>query len=402
MEVPGWCADVTKPIWDRATRIAYVQLALVAFFLTGFGATQALLRDEQGTTAVVSGFHATVFAVAGIFAALFATRLVNRFGRSRVIFMAILGFAIGLSGYLLPLGPAVTLPSIGLTSMCSATLLICFSAFLLDHHRAAGPSALTQANALAALSGVIAPLAIGVGAATLLGWRFGIVIVVVMLIFAEVLGRRPLRRIFDGTRTRDDHSTPWRALPRRMWWSVFLVAMFSAVEMTTFIWAADLLRDRGDAAPALAAALVAAVAVGMLLGRVVGARLAQSRAIDGLLTASGLIALAGFVLAWVSEELWVIATGLFVVGVGLALNWPLGIARAVQASGGWSTEATSLASLAGGIALAIVPLTLGALAQVIGIHSAFLLLPALLALALGVLRLRPLAPPQPLEQVTTR
>jgi fucose permease len=391
---------VNRPRLDRPTIVAYLQLALVAFFLTGFGPTQALLRDEQGTTKVVSSLHATVFALAGIIAALLAPRLVAKFGRSTVLSIGVVLFCLGLAGYLAPLGPAVTLPSIGLVSMCSATLLICFSAFLLDYQGLAGPSALTQANALAAIAGVLAPLAIGVGAALIFGWRFGIWIIVIALLVTEIFLRRPMRCMFDIATAEGDRRITWRHLPRRMWWSVLLVSLFSAVELTTFLWSADLLRDRADASPALAAGLVSILAMGMVVGRVIGAKLAQSRPIDRLLSFSGVIALAGFALAWISTQTLLIAAGLFTVGLGLALNWPLGIARAVHASGGWATEATSLASVAGGIALAIVPLTLGALAQSVGIHLAFLLLPGLLIVALVILRAKPQASDLPLARQT--
>jgi len=97
------------------------------------------------------------------------------------------------------------------------------------------------------------------------------------------------------------------------------------------------------------------------------------------------VAIAGFVLAWSLPNLAVVTTGLFFVGLGISLNWPLGISRAVQASGGLATQATSWASFAGGIALAIVPFTLGASADAIGIHAAFTMLPALLIIATVIL-----------------
>ena len=42
------------PIRDRVTWISYVQLMFFAWFMYSFGATQALLRDEQGTGVVLA------------------------------------------------------------------------------------------------------------------------------------------------------------------------------------------------------------------------------------------------------------------------------------------------------------------------------------------------------------
>lgn len=336
--------------------------------------------------------HATLFAVGGIIAALAAPQLVARFGRSRVLTIALVTFCLGIAGYLIPAGPAVTLPSIGLISLAAATLIISLSAFLLDHQGRAGPASLTQANAFTALAGVIAPIVIGFGAAIVLGWRFGIAVMVVGILLLELFFRRPIQHTFNAKATDQQKALPWRQLPRRMWWSILVVALITGVELTTFLWAADLLRDRAGASPALAAGLVSALAIGMVVGRLAGARLTQSWAIDSLLLIGGCVALGGFAIAWLSNQALPITVGLFIIGLGIALNWPLGIARSVQASGGWATQATSLVSLASGIMLAIIPITLGAIAERIGIHRAFFLLPVLLVIALIILRLKPEPP----------
>ena len=380
---------MTRPRLDGPTVVAYVQLSLVAFFMTGFGATQALLRDEQDTSKVVGGLHATVFALTGIIAALVTPRLVTRFGRSRVLVLGACAFSGGLAGYLLPLGPAVTLPSVGIISLGTATLIICFSAFLMDHQGPAGPSSLTQANAFAAGASVLAPIAIGLGAAMTLGWRFSLWISLVALIALALFAHRRMAVIIDRTQHDEQEAIAWRDMPRPMWWSVVLVAVFSAIELTTFLWAADLLRERGGASPALGAGLVAVIALGLVVGRIIGSKLAQTRTIDSLLSFAGIITLIGFAVAWLSSVPLIMTLGFFVVGIGMSLNRPLGFARAVQTSGGWATQATSLVSIAGGVAFAIIPLALGALAEIVGIHFAFLLLPVLLIAALVILRLHP-------------
>ena len=53
-----------RPHLDRITWITYLQLSLFAFFLYGFGATQALLRDEQGTSRTIASVITSRFPVA--------------------------------------------------------------------------------------------------------------------------------------------------------------------------------------------------------------------------------------------------------------------------------------------------------------------------------------------------
>ncbi|CAB4886527.1 unannotated protein [freshwater metagenome] len=106
------------------------------------------------------------------------------------------------------------------------------------------------------------------------------------------------------------------------------------------------------------------------------------------------MALLGFALAW-GFTLWpVVLGGMFVTGVGIGVHWPLGVARAVRASGGLTDHASAAASVAGSLAIAVAPFALGALSDLIGFHEAFLLVPAFLLVALGLIFLRPV-PDQP-------
>jgi fucose permease len=78
--------------------------------------------------------------------------------------------------------------------------------------------------------------------------------------------------------------------------------------------------------------------------------------------------------------------GLFVTGLGVSLHYPLGIARALAASGGRRDQAAARASLGVGLAVGAAPFTLGAVADRVGTHAAFLVVPALLAAAAASVR----------------
>jgi MFS family permease len=381
----------STPHRDPATRLIYVQLALISLFINGFGATQALLRDEQGTSRTAASLHAIAFAVAGTASAILVPWAVGRYGRSRVIRLAVILFCIGVLTFTFPAGLPVTVAGIAITAAAVSALMIGYSAFLLDYQRAAGPAALTEANAFAAMSGFLAPLAIGLGAATFLGWRAGLWVTVVAMAVSELVRSR-MKDVFGAARPAKDAREPIRGLPRAMWWSVLLLGTLVCVEVTLLQWTADLLRERAGFGPASAAAAVASVLGGIVLGRVLGRRLVERFAIDRLLQGSIVFALLAFSIAWLATSAQIIVLGLFLTGVGISLNWPLGVSRSVIASGGFTDRATGLCVVFAGLGGGIGPFTLGALSDQVGVHWAFMIVPMLLIAAFVLLRAVPVRP----------
>ena len=278
------------------------------------------------------------------------------------------------------------------------------NAFILDYQGSAGPAALTQANALAALFGFLVPLIIGLTTALAWGWRTGLWALIVALLVTELLRsgqpHTPRLQLAQGPRPQHpttagcsghDHSP----MPRRFWWSLGVVGLLLATEFTLTLWSADLLRERAGLGPAAAAASLAAVTGGMFLGRIVGSRLAQRWSVDRLLVSSIVLTLSAFFIAWTFTRAWVIVTALFVVGLGIAVHWPIGVSRAVASSGGRIDRASGLSSVAAGVAGGIAPFVLGVLSDQIGFHLAFLTVPVLLVTALALLLIRPVTITEP-------
>jgi len=387
-------------VLDRITWITYVQVSLFAFFLYGFGATQALLRDEQGTSRTVASLHATVFAVANVATGLLISRLIQRWGRGLVIRYAVIVMSIGIAVYTAPFGLTASLIGTALVACGGVSLIATANAFILDYQGSAGPAALTQANALAALFGFVVPLVIGITTAVALGWRTGLWALIIALVVAEVFRSRHEHTPSIERAETPNVTQPVRAekiqMPRRFWWSLTVVALLLATEFTLTLWSADLLRERAGLGPAAAAASLAAVTGGMFLGRLYGSRLAQTWSVDRLLTSSILLALVAFAVAWVSTNPWPILASLFVVGLGISVHWPIGVSRAVASSGGLIDRASGLSSVAAGAAGGIAPFILGALSDSIGFHSAFLIVPVLLATALVLILAKPVKSNEPI------
>lgn len=374
-----------KPLHDRPTWISFGQISTWVWMLFAFGATQALLRDELGSTRSVTSLYSLAMASGGLICGFVFAALARRFGRRRMLRAGSFITIAGLLLYVTGTSVAVTIAGIGITGLGGAFIIVGSSAFLTDHQRGAAPAALSEGNAIGALAGLLAPLAVGACVAAGWGWRPAVLAACVALLVLELArGRTASYDQAAGGAT----EVPGR-LPAIFWWSAILLTCTAGAEFCLTFWVADLLRDRGGFGAAAAAAGLSAVVIGMAIGRFGGARLAQVMDPERLLMIGIVVCMAGFAAVWITTVAWLMLAGLVVTGIGMGVHWPLGITRAVRASAGRSNRASAMASVATGLAVAAAPALLALLAQGLGIHVAFLLVPVLLLLALAIMLTRP-------------
>ena len=376
------------PKRDSPTWASYLLITSYVWFIYGFGASQALIRDEQGTSRTVSSLHAVAFSLGGILAGLIAARLILALGRGRFLTISVVGATVGVLVYTVPGGIGVTLTGAFIASLFGSSIIVGASAFLFDYQQQAGPASVTEANAIAALGGVLAPIAIGIGAVIFLGWRAGLWILFLGFILSILLMRKNpdafCIRIDD--QIQEVRRTPFR---RQFWWALVTLFLLLTTEFTLTLWSADLLRDRAGFEAGAAAASVGALTSGIFIGRVLGARFAEYFPLDRLLTLAVLIAFGGWLVVWMSSMAAIMILGLLLSGLGFSLFWPLGISRVVLASDGQSDRASALSAVAGATAGGMGPFVLGALADSVGVHTAFLLLPVILLSGLFLIRIKP-------------
>lgn len=385
--------EVSGLVRDRITWLTYSQMALFAWFMYGLGATIALVRDEQGTSRTLSGLHGTALAAAGIIAGLTAAGLIGSVGRGRLITITSLGTCLGVLLYITPDGNyPVTMAAVFGVGLVGSLLIISLNAFLLEYHGPFGAASLTEANALASLVGLVSPLVIGLCAATFLGWRAGMLVMIIGLLITMVMRMRTSIPGGGTAPVEEDRRTP---MPKGFGWSMALVMCFLGSEFALVFWTPDLLRERGGFSAAAAAASLGAITAGMAAGRLLGSRLTVRFATDALLKVSTMTALVGFIVTWAVPNGAVIVIGLGVTGLGLGVLWPLGLARAVAASGGRTNHAAARAGLATSISLAVAPFALGFIADLSSLHTALLLVAAMLITALIILQIRPVSVPIP-------
>jgi predicted MFS family arabinose efflux permease len=315
---------------------------------------------------------------------------VQRFGRIRMIWVGLVILCVGLLVVCLLTALPATLGGAFLCSFGGSFVVTCTATVLGALHGEGGPAAITEANALATAVGAFAPLAVGLAVATSDSWRPALLLLLPVIAVLALVNRAvpPL----PGAATRDALETRSR-LTSRFWIAWAVVTAGIGVEFCLTLWAADMLQQRTGLAGGTAAACLTAFVVGMCVGRLVGGRLALRRPVDLLLQGALVVDASGFLLFWLSPQPVLAVAGLACCGLGTALFFPLGLVRAIAASGGQADRASARVGIGAALASGGGPFLLGALADASGIHLAMLVVPGLLVIAFVGLRLAP-APAQ--------
>lgn len=358
-----------RPLRDRTTLIAYAQLGLLGWFVYAFGASLTLLRDDEGLTRTAASTLSIALAVGGTLGSFLAAPVVRRWGRGAMLRAGAVFVAIGCLLYISdgPL-PVVALgPFIG--SLGASFCAVGVSAYLEARQGAAADASLAEANLVASTASLLGILAVGIGATTLLGWRLGLVLLVLVVVVLEIIRGRSLQPFNVGTEMESRADAP--RLPGLVWWAVLTLILLTSVEITLLQWGPDLLRERGGLEAGSASATIAAIVVGMIIGRLVGSRLVERISSELVFGGSIVFAAAAFIYTWLVTGAIPLIIGLVLIGIGIGMHFPLGIGRAMRASAGQPDRAAGWTSAGIGIMSGVAPFALAALADSWGVHDAF-------------------------------
>ena len=376
---------------DRTTWLAYVQVGLFGYFLYAFGPSIALLREDQGTSRAVASLHGTAMALGAVLVGFAAPWVVHRLGRGRMLRLGSFLLATGVVLYVATRSLSLTLVGAFVASVGGTFCLVGANAFIPDHQGDAAPQAMSEMHGLGALMGLLGPIAVGVGVWIGWGWRPALVTGAVAFVVLEIVRGSHLEE-FDGPHGRPGAGTeraPNRPLTRTFWFSFVVFACAAGTEFSLTFWGSDLLRDRAGLGDAAAAAAIGTIIGGLAVGRLVGSRVVARMDPEAVLAGSFGLTIVAFAVAWVSTSAIIMLCAFAVTGLGLGLQSPLGINRSVRAAGDQVDRGSGLASVAAGAASGIAPFVLGTLADHIGVHTAFLIVPTLMALAIVLMRLSP-------------
>jgi MFS family permease len=362
------------------------QTVAINMFLGGFGPSQGLLREDQGTTGAQAGLHGTALGVAAIAAGALNSRLAHRFGRVKLSWLGLALFCAGLIAFILYPTYPTTLISIFVAGFGSSTV-INSSLTMLNHH--AGKKAaitISQANAVSSVGFITGTLLIGTIATNYPDkWRLGLFLVIPFSLFVYLFVRD--KNYVDQVAAEQKRQQGKMSLKFWISWVGFIACIAS--EFATSFWAATLFKERVGGTSASATTVMLAFGIGMALGRwYMGQILYRLHLDQQLLTVIG-IQFTGFAIFWFSHIYAVSIFGLFLIGAGISTQFALASLRLIELSDGRPDQAVGLSSLAAGIAIALAPLALGLLDDQFGISRAYIMVPVLIAIAFIVVILIP-------------
>lgn len=373
---------------DRFTWLLYLMLAFYAYLLNIFGPITPFLKSELGLSYTVSSLHFTAFAAGILLVGFAGHRLIERVGRWYALWLGAAGMS--LSAFILLLGrhAPVTISAAFLMGLIGSLILAVVPAALSERHRNLTPVAISEANVIASLVSMAAPLLVGFFALSTGGWRWAVGMVAAVPVFLYLaLGHSrtpissssstspPEKRLYEETQ-----ASKRSILPILFWFYWFALFLAVSIEFCMVFWSAGFLETALALPTAYAAQSVGLFLGAMVLGRIAGSRLVARFPAYSVISGSSLIAVLGFLGFWQAGTALTSLAGLFLIGLGTANLYPLILALAIEAAPG-KDQGSSRAALASGSAILTLPLILGRLADGVGIRAAF---GVVLLLLLGV------------------
>ncbi len=365
---------------DRFTWLAYGMLAYFAYLQAGLGPLMPFLRSELNLSYTLGGLHLSAFALGMIGAGLSGAALAARWGRRLLFWGGAAGMAVGALLLLLGRQPAATLAAVLVMGYLGTLLLIMVQATLADHHGVHRATALTEANIFAMLCAGLAPILLGFFQGTPLTWRAALLLPVAAVgLLAFFNWRIQIPQPLAAQRAHADEHLP------RLFWAFWVVLLLSvALEWSVVGWGTDFLATTVGFSPTSAAALFSLFFFGAVLGRFANSRWTQHVPARKLLLMMLFVVAASFPFFWLAQSQWLNLLGLVVVGFGVGSLFPLGLAAALNTAAGQSDKASSRVSMGTGLAMLLVPFTLGWLADAYDLRSAFGIVAVLLFAAIAM------------------
>ncbi len=366
---------------DAPTVLSYAALGCYTFWLYAFGPAVTLLREELRFSYTTLSLYSVLWSVGAALAGAGFVWAARRLTRRLLLWCSALAGVVGAALFTLGGGVPATLAGAAVFGLGGTMLLTVIQAILSDRHGSRRDQALTEANIGAGASAVFAPLVLGALAASVVGWRATFALPAVVLVVLYLRYRRqPL-----PPPTQDHSARRGGRLPLACWLFALLMAVSSAIEFCLVYFGPQMLIETGLSAAAASTALGSNY-LGILVGRLLGARLTRRPGRTVALLYSSLAATAAsFALFWLTDRPFLAVLGLFACGVGIANLYPLALALTLETARGREDQANARSQLVVGLVAAASPFLLGSLADQHGLATAFALEPVLIGASLLLL-----------------
>jgi len=249
-----------------------------------------------------------------------------------------------------------------------------------------------RSNAYSSVAALVAPLAVGLSIAVGTGWLPGMAVPIGIAAIAVVITARS--SLADPPPVPPVEHDVELVPPLRAWWREFSVLAVSIMIEFCFVYfAATFLHDELDLSTAAAAAGAAAWGIGMAAGRFAVSTWPPPRTV--LPSVAGIA--IGFVMLWGVPNAAVAIVGIGVAGLGASPLYPSRLTALLDRFPASPHEGSARGSLASGVALTAAPALMASLRAVSDVRIAYLAVPVLLVVLLGLTRGRRTAflPPSP-------
>ena len=371
---------------DRFFWVVATQTAIVNFYLGGFGPAQSLLRADQGTSLTIAGLHGTAMGVASIAAGYANPHLAHKFGRTKSQWIGLGIFLVGLFLFVISPPVILTIPATLIAGFGTSMVINTMLSSMSHHYGKAAEVAIPQANGIASVGFVTGTALIGTIASLYPNfWRLGLLLAIPVAVVLVLVGREK-----ETEEHVPDESGPQSGkMSAKFWLAWFGFVACISSEFATSFWSAALLKDRVGSTAAISTVAIVALGTGMGVGRWFGGLVLKKFKLDNQLL--GLVALQfiGFAAFWLSHSMIISLICLFVIGLGISMQFALAAIRLVSFSDNRPDLAIGKSSLAAGIAIAGAPFLLGFLGDNFGISRAYIMVPVLIMIAFIIIKLTP-------------
>ena len=279
---------------DRLTWVAYGVGAWFAYLQAAPGLVIVHLRDELGLSYAAGGLHVAAFAAGSTVAGVISARLEHRLGRRRLLWSAAALLGAAVVGLTVGSVAAATVASVLMMGVGGGLVLGTVQAVLADHHGELRTIALAEENVAASIAylGLIGVLTLT--AALQVGWR-------VALLASLII---PLVAWWNSRSVAIDAPPPSQVaggrLPIGFWVAAAVLFCTTAAEWCVTAWGATFVEDAAGVSSDTAVATMAGYFGGVLVGRILGSRLARRYGPARLLAFALGVTAAGFAVLWPS------------------------------------------------------------------------------------------------------
>lgn len=368
------------PERDRSTWALYLLTGYFAYLETVLGPIIPFIRAEQHIGYTTASLHFAAFALGGVLMGLGGERIGRRLGRRASLWGGGTGMACGVVMLVAGGGTVATVAGTFVMGLFGALLLIFIQACLSDGHPGNRAVVLLESNVAASAFAIGSALAVGASVRLGLGWRGGPALAIAGFV---ILGAVFWPAGFAHPRTEEPRRAGPTDLPPRFWLMAGVLWLGVGTEWCFGYWAADFLVDAG-LDPGAAATSLSVFFAAMVCGRLIGSRAARRVGDLGLLLGALAVALFGFLVFWLSGVVAGHLVGLFMAGLGIASVYPVAVSAATSFAAPHTAAAAARLATTAGSAVLLAPLTLGALADAVGIEGAFALVIPFLLLSLAL------------------